>query len=118
MLRVWPVQPPPPPACPEGFSPHAPGYWRNTNPCPDNVWTNCTEDRTNATVTACAHKCTTTPGCVAFELYLPSPAETHAIVDANAGDSNSACYIFLKQLQPPFTLTSEALTCVRHASKV
>jgi hypothetical protein len=35
--------PPPPPACPSGYSTHSPsGYWRNTDPCDGTFGPNCT----------------------------------------------------------------------------
>jgi hypothetical protein len=102
MLRLWPEAPPPPPTCPTGFTPHPAGYWFNTDPCPNNVWSNCTADNTNTTVAACTAKCVSVDGCVAFELYVIGvPVEERS------------CYIFLHSLEPPFTASAQSLTCVR-----
>ena len=74
------------------------------------------EDQANATVPACAHKCAATPDCVAFELYLPpSSAPT---TEMNTQTDTGACYIFLKDMEPPFTSNQNALTCVRRVGAV
>ena len=99
LLRLWPVEPPPPPACPADFETHAAGYWYNTEPCPNNVWSNCTEDQANGTVALCAEKCRSASGCVAFEMPL-------------SASTPPACYIFRHTLAPPFTPYAAALTCV------
>jgi hypothetical protein len=122
MLRMWPVEAPPPPpqppsppspppspvrppACPSGFTQHASGYWRNTDPCPqpEGPGEPCVEDRTNATVPLCGTKCTTIgKSCVGFEVYMVGlpPAER-------------ACYVFLQELKPPFAADPVAFTCIR-----
>lgn len=109
LLRMWPLAPlptplptpvPPPPsprACPSDFTTHGSGFWHNTDPCPNNVFMNCTEDHANGTVVLCAHKCRVTTGCVAFE--MPAPGDV------------PACYIFLNSLAAPFTPLGGALTC-------
>jgi hypothetical protein len=51
------------------------------------------------TVTACAKKCTLTPGCLAF--------------DACAKAGPCGCYIFVGQLVQPFTANAGSLTCVK-----
>lgn len=107
MLRLWPIAPPPPaplPTCPNGFLPHTGGYWYNTDPCPNNDWSHCTEDHVNATMSACAARCVGTPGCVAFELYY---------VDIPV--SEQACYTFNHEMEAPFTSSPNAITCVRSA---
>jgi alpha-galactosidase len=122
LLRMWPLPPTPPAcwckppllpccnatppappapaparACPSGFTAHAPGYWHNTDPCPNNTFLNCTEDVANGTVALCAKKCKATGGCVAFEV---------------PGSAQRACYIFLTSLAAPFTpYAGGTLTC-------
>ena len=49
-----PPPPPPPPSCPEGYTAHESGFWRNTDPCNSN-FTSCTEDHQNATVRTRVH---------------------------------------------------------------
>lgn len=115
LLRMWPLAPLPPPplpppppppsppgprACPADFVAHASGYWHNTNPCPNNVFSNCTEDHVNSTAILCAHKCRTAAGCVGFE--LPSQSDI------------PSCFIFLNTLAAPFTPYAGALTCTRN----
>ena len=109
MLRMWPLPPappppPPPPAprpsCPHGFAAHAPGFWHNTDPCPQGHFGNCTEDHSNTTVALCATKCVGAADCVAFELYLGADAK--------------ACYVFRRAVEPPFTAEPACLTCVRN----
>eukprot|EP00038_Savillea_parva_P031693 m.89557 g.89557 ORF g.89557 m.89557 type:complete len:579 (+) comp9808_c0_seq1:91-1827(+) len=102
LLRMWPIAPPPPPACPSGFDAHPGGYWYNTDPCPNNNFNNCTEDRENATITKCAAKCVAADDCVAFEMFM---------IDVPVSDW--ACYIFLHTLQAPFTANDGGMTCVR-----
>ena len=74
---VWitpvPLGPPPAPpphgssqTCPKGWTTHASGFWRNTDPCPDSRWAGCTPDAANHTAAKCAAKCTGTKGCVAI----------------------------------------------------
>jgi len=104
VLRLWPVAPPPPPACPAGYSPHPGGFWRNTDPCPNNNFNNCTEDRANATVAKCAAKCDASTGCAAFELFI-----------LDVPSSEAACYIFLDRLEQPFTANADSLTCIKAA---
>jgi hypothetical protein len=95
LLRMWPLPPvpvpapsPPPPtpaprACPSDFVAVTPaGFWHNTDPCPGNVFSNCTEDSANGTAALCAAKCRKTDGCLAFEMPATPPA----------------CYIFLGEL--------------------
>jgi hypothetical protein len=101
--------PPPPaplPACPAGFSAHAGGYWHNTDPCNSN-FTRCAEDHTNTTTIMCGQRCSETDGCVAFELFL----------GRGTGAASRACYIFLEQMQPPFTkCDGHCVTCVKNAT--
>ena len=109
LLRLWPMAPAPPPPppppspaqkCPHDFTPHAHGFWHNTDPCPGSDFHNCTEDHVNGTMLLCAAKCRSTPDCVAFEVNLPSKA-------------GGACYIFLHTLAPPFTPVPGCFACVR-----
>ena len=102
-----PTPRPPPPAptveqkCPGGWTTHAPGFWRNTEPCPNNHWAGCIPDSANRTVDKCAAKCTSTKGCVA--IVVPKMAA--------AGD----CYIFVGGMEAPFTAYPSDLACVRPA---
>ena len=115
LLRMWPLAPLPPPplpppppppsppgprACPADFVAHASGYWHNTNPCPNNVFSNCIEDHVNSTAILCARKCRAAAGCVGFE--LPSQSDI------------PSCFIFLNTLAAPFTPYAGALTCTRN----
>lgn len=108
-LRLWPMAPapppPPPPApkCPADFAYHAPGFWSNTDPCPDGNFTNCTEDHENSTMPRCATKCRATEGCVGFEVNEP-------------GTTMGACYIFLHSLSLPFTPVQGCFACVKKVS--
>jgi hypothetical protein len=97
-VRLFRMSPTLPPACPPDFDAHASGYWHNTDPCPNNVWSNCTADSANGTVVLCAAKCRKTDGCVAFE--MPT-------------SGTPACYMFLGELSPPFVPYAQALTCQR-----
>lgn len=90
--------------CPQGYQLHAGGYWANTDPCPQKGTQPCHEDSVNATVPACSAKCSSTPGCVAFELY-----------GANGGVGDHACYIFLHEMEPPFVANTNSFTCTRSA---
>jgi hypothetical protein len=112
MLRLWPIAPPPPspppppPQCPEGFVSHEAGFWANTDPCPQSAGPGCTtRDHDNATVVACGAKCLKTAGCVAFEVFM---------IDIPPADR--ACYIFLRELQPPFVPDVNSFACVVKAS--
>ena len=116
LFRFWPMAPAPPPPpppppppvphvpCPSGFQSHASGFWFNTDPCPHNNFGDCSADRVNATVPKCGKKCTSTSECVAFEVFLGGAATDHA------------CYIFLKEMTPPFTPSSQSETCVRKSA--
>eukprot|EP01050_Picozoa_sp_SAG11_P013929 SAG11_NODE_1666_length_4494_cov_53.554949_1_plen_578_part_00 len=113
LLRLWPMSPAPPPPppppspaqkCPPDFTPHAQGFWHNTDPCPGSDFRNCTEDQVNGTMLLCAAKCRSTPDCVAYEVNLPSKA-------------GGACYIFLHTLAPPFTPVPGCFACVRKEGK-
>jgi hypothetical protein len=97
-----PPVPSPPPACPVGWVTHAPGFWRNTDPCPNNHFGNCTADIENGTVALCHMKCVLAPGCVAFDTC------------AKAGTVGCGCYIFVGGMVTPFTPNPGDLTCVRH----
>lgn len=97
LLRMRPQGPAPPsppspapphPPCPSEFSPHAGGYWHNT----DFV------GRAPGTVDECALKCRGSADCVAFEVFL------------GAGYPGQ-CYLFLGNMSLPFT-ASESVTCV------
>jgi galactosylceramidase len=102
------TQPPPPPApappppvprvpCPGGWRTHANGYWKNLSP-PSATG----GDKANGTVAKCAAKCEATDGCQAFEIY-----------DGPGGGSAEACYLFLDELQPPFTANRDCITCCK-----
>jgi hypothetical protein len=125
LLRLWPMppapprpppppgpQPPPPPPpppppgppCPADFVTHAPGFWHNTDPCPNGNFRHCTEDSANGTMLLCAAKCRRTAGCVAFEVNLPSKPNP------------PACYIFLHNLSLPFTPVKNCFACVYKAT--
>ena len=91
-VRLLRMRVPPPPACPAGWLPHAPGFWANPNPSDEKG------DRVNATLAACATKCELTKGCLAFEVYQLAP---------------KACYIFVEQLKQPFTSSPACFACVR-----
>ena len=95
-----PPSPGPPPACPAGYTAHAPGLWANCvqGPKPNS----CVEDKTVVTTAACAQKCDATKGCLAFEVYqIPG---------------SKACYMFIGELKLPFTAQSECFACVRNHS--
>ena len=97
--------PAPRPACPEGYSPHASGFWANTDPC-NGTFAGCAKDTENATVGACAGKCTHTPDCIAFDLYLGDGARGNI--------SNRACYIFHETAAAvPFAFSQDCLTCTK-----
>lgn len=86
------------PACPAGYTAHAPGLWANCvqGPKPNS----CVEDKTVVTTAACAQKCDATKGCLAFEVYqIPG---------------SKACYMFIGELKLPFTAQSECFACVRN----
>ena len=119
MLRLWPMAPAPPPPsppppppppptpaekCPADFTAHAPGFWKNTDPCPNSDFKHCTEDHANGTLPLCAAKCRATAGCVAFEVNAPSTAV-------------GACYIFLHSMALPFTPVAGCFACVRKKAK-
>ncbi len=87
--------------CPSGWTTHASGFWRNTEPCPNNHWAGCTPDSANQTVGKCALKCRRTKGCMA--IVVPKTL--------GAGD----CYIFINKMEAPFTPYPSDLACVRPA---
>lgn len=108
LIWIDPVPPgpptPSPPAgkeqrCPDGWATHTSGFWRNTDPCPNNHWAGCTPDAANRSVTKCAAKCVGTNGCVAIVVPKTLPA----------GD----CYIFVHEMEAPFTAYPSDLACVR-----
>ena len=104
LLRMMPSLPPPPPPpsppqpCPAGFDSHAPGVWSNAWPCGyPAVPPSCPgEDRANNTLPLCGRKCSTTAGCVGFELF-----------------ESASCWLFLGALKPPFTPYPGCVACVR-----
>ena len=81
--------------CPaKGWKAHVPnGFWHNTFP------TGTHGDTENATVPLCAKKCAALENCLAFEVFDGAPA--------------AACYIFLDELSPPFSIQPECITCVK-----
>eukprot|EP00040_Diaphanoeca_grandis_P002930 m.23137 g.23137 ORF g.23137 m.23137 type:complete len:798 (-) comp14084_c0_seq1:81-2474(-) len=84
--------------CPTGFRDSPPGFWKNTLPNSNTG----PVDHANGTIALCVQKCLTYKSCVAFEVYD----------DGKIPDRG--CYIFLNQLQPPFTPLPTAIstTCV------
>eukprot|EP00035_Acanthoeca_spectabilis_P038565 m.54290 g.54290 ORF g.54290 m.54290 type:complete len:911 (+) comp9189_c0_seq1:3497-6229(+) len=95
--------------CPPGYVTHATGFWNNTFPDfrtdPSGV------DRVNNTLPLCAAKCSGwgvgggstegVPRCVGFHLY------------ADGVTTDSACYIYLGTVTPPFTpLPPPTVTCL------
>lgn len=96
VLRMWPLAPPPPLApCPTGYVPHPPGLWANASPSSGQP-----QDGANTTTAACARKCDLVQGCAGFEVYEPAPR---------------ACYIFVGELEKPFTSNPDCFACVRKA---
>lgn len=98
LLRMRVVPPPPPPTCPAGWLSHAPGFWAG-HLVPSN---NQPHDTVNVTADACARKCKLTSGCLAFEIYQIEP---------------KACYMFVDELQPPFTSNPDCFACVANHSR-
>eukprot|EP00038_Savillea_parva_P011759 m.199898 g.199898 ORF g.199898 m.199898 type:complete len:546 (-) comp20901_c0_seq1:247-1884(-) len=92
--------PPPPPApqppCPAGYETHAGGYWHNTDPC-NGTFAKCKED-SPSTMDHCASRCNASADCVGFNLYW---GET------------TACYIYHKVTQDPFTPNADCVTCLK-----
>eukprot|EP00040_Diaphanoeca_grandis_P033700 m.206833 g.206833 ORF g.206833 m.206833 type:complete len:581 (+) comp32971_c0_seq1:135-1877(+) len=106
MLRLWPLEPTPKASCPMGYANHTPGFWWNTSPCPQSTPTNCSEDSANGTVALCATKCDSVQGCKAFEVFSPTGV---------AGGSE--CYLFVNELQSPFSSDGDCTTCVKNTQK-
>ena len=73
-------------------------YWANGYPPAPG-------DTENATVPLCAQKCSSTPACVGFEVYL-------------GYDPKPACYIFKTALKLPFTPNAMCDTCVKATTPV
>ena len=86
--------PPPLPACPAGYGPHAPGTWTTQPP-----------DRQNNTVATCAAKCTAA-ACVAFSL-------------SGASTNYSQCSVWVGSVSPldwtpePETGLAAMRTCMK-----
>ena len=91
-VKFLKMTPPPPPVgdCPSGWEQHVAGVWSNPTPCgvypvPDS----CVErDNENNTAELCVHKCASTPGCQAFEVF-PST-------------SSNQCWLFVGEVKQPF----------------
>ena len=77
--------------CPAGYQTHQRGYWDNPTPPAASGG-----DKVNHTVALCSAKCTTTAGCLAFEIY-----------------EQTSCYIFVDELkEPAFVSDNKAgVTC-------
>ena len=89
-------------ACPPGFTPYHPaGYLNNSIPGPPGHPSPV--DHQNNTGALCAAKCRGHQGCVGFEVYH----------DGTPADG--ACYIFVDELQPPFTpftTPTDSIACI------
>ena len=113
-LQCPPPPPAPPPAkCPDGYTPHKPGFWPRGFPCPSDQGGTCDmhnhscslggKCRFHVSVAECAALCSnqTAPGaCAAFEVYDPADA--------------SVCFTFSGPLaEGSFHPNAECFACVR-----